>query len=146
MKLRNNLIFGWLLVLVAGVSYIAGAIGAGQGGMTTADTIVWEQLGDGPLKIAKLWGNRDQGAYGALFKLPPGFQVGSHAHTSDYNAINLTGTWVHTMNGETKELPVGSYVMQPGGQFHADACKGPEECILFIQQDAKGDFIPAKKE
>jgi hypothetical protein len=34
--------------------------------------------------------------------------------------------------------------MQPGLQNHNDVCKGPDACILFIHQRAKGDFIPAK--
>jgi quercetin dioxygenase-like cupin family protein len=145
MKFAKYVIFGLLLVLVAGGSYIAGAVGAAKGGMTSADTLNWQKFGDSPLKVAKLWGDRDTGAYGMLFKLPPGFKAGVHAHTADYNGISLAGTWVHTMDGETKELPPGSYVMQPGGAFHDDSCKGPEECILLIQQDAKGDFIPEKK-
>jgi anti-sigma factor ChrR (cupin superfamily) len=147
MKLSKGGMFGLSLVfLVTGVSHIAGAIAAGDGVMSSADTLTWEKFGDSPIKVAKLWGDRDKGAYGMLFKLPPGFKAGVHAHTADYNGINLTGTWVHTMNGETKELPPGSHVMQPGGQFHDDSCKGPEECILLIQQDAKGDFIPEKKQ
>jgi len=34
--------------------------------------------------------------------------------------------------------------MQPGVQNHNDVCKGPNDCILFIYQKVKGDFIPAK--
>lgn len=145
MKISKKLLFGTLLVSVAGVSYIAGAIGASKGGMMSSDAMTWEKFGDSPLKVAKLWGDRDQGAYGMLFKLPAGFKAGPHAHTADYNGISLAGTWVHTMDGETKELPPGSYVMQPGGQYHDDSCKGPEECVLFIMQNAKGDFIPPKQ-
>jgi quercetin dioxygenase-like cupin family protein len=119
---------------------------AAQGGMTPAEAIAFQPYAPGmPIEIAVLWGDRDQGAYGMLVKLPPGFQVGSHAHTSDYYGMNIRGTWVHTMNGATEELPPGSYVMQPGGQFHDDACKGPEGCVLLIIQNAKGDFIPAPK-
>jgi hypothetical protein len=73
---------------------------------------------------------------------------GMHAHTGDYHAVSLQGTWVHTVEGETtpaKELPPGSYVFQPGKQMHDDACKGKQECIVFIHQHAKGDFVPAKK-
>ena len=144
MNTRTSVTFG-LLLAVAGGSYIAGAIGAGKGGMTPADKLVWEKVGDGPLQAAKLWGDRQQGAYAVLYKLPPGFHATPHSHTADYNGVNLKGTWVHVMDGETKEMPPGSYVMQPGGGVHDDFCKGPEECILMIQQDAKADFIPEKK-
>ena len=80
-----------------------------------------------------------------LLKIPVGFEAGLHSHTGDYHAINVQGTWVHTLaDGQTKELPAGSYVMQPGVQNHNDVCKGPNDCILFIYQKVKGDFIPAK--
>jgi hypothetical protein len=26
--------------------------------------------------------------------------------------------------------------------MHSDGCAGPEDCILFIHQHVKGDFIP----
>ncbi len=146
MNIGKKIGIGLAFAVVAAGSYIAGAIGAGKGGMTPADAMTWEKFGDSPLKVAKLWGDRDQGAYGWFFKLPPGFKAGVHAHTADYHGVALAGTWVHTMDGETKELPPGSYVMQPGGGFHDDSCTGPEECVLFITQNAKGDFIPPKKD
>ena len=42
----------------------------------------------------------------------------------------------------TADTPVGSYVMQPGKQNHNDVCKSKTDCIIFIHQHAKGDFIP----
>ena len=53
------------------------------------------------------------------------------------------GTWRHSFDGaEERDLPPGSYVFQPKMGMHVDACVGPEDCILFIHQHAKGDFIP----
>lgn len=52
---------------------------------------------------------------------------------------------MHTNEGSPPvELPPGSYAMQPGKQPHDDVCKGTTDCILFIHQHAKGDFIPVK--
>jgi quercetin dioxygenase-like cupin family protein len=147
MRIGKSVLFGLLLAGVAGVSYVAGAIGGGQGVMVPVEQLVFEPAGPGsPVGVAKLWGDRSQGEYGALFKIPAGFEAGLHAHSADYHAINVQGTWVHTMgDGTTKELPVGSYVMQPGGENHNDVCKGPGDCILFIHQKTKGDYIPAEK-
>lgn len=146
MRLVKNVALGSLLAAVAGVWYVAGAVGADTGTMIPAGEIVFEPFAPGsPVHVAKLWGDRSQGEYGILLKIPVGFEAGLHAHTGDYHGINLQGTWVHTMaNGETKELAPGSYVMQPGMQNHNDVCKGPSDCILFIHQRTKGDFIPAK--
>ena len=144
MKPRNKAVLGAVLAAAVGATSVSASLAADQGGMTPADAIAFQPYAPGmPVEISVLWGDRLQGAYGMLVKLPAGFQVGSHAHTADYYGMNIQGTWVHTMNGVTQELPPGSYVMQPGGQFHDDACKGPEGCILLIIQNAKGDFIPA---
>lgn len=117
--------------------------------MPTGD-IKWEPLMGDALQIAKLWGDRDKGPeYGMLLKFQPGTDSGMHAHTGDYHAIAVQGPWVHTIDGQTepaKELTPGSYVFQPGKQMHSDLCKpGKTECIVFVHQHAKGDFIPAKK-
>jgi hypothetical protein len=59
----------------------------------------------------------------------------------------VQGTWIHTNDGDTspaKENTPGSYVFQPGKQNHNDICKSKTDCIIFIHQHAKGDFIPAK--
>jgi hypothetical protein len=137
-----------VLGAVAAVSYNAGAAKAKQAIVTPAADIKWETLMGG-LQIAKLWGDRDKGPeYGALLKFPGGADSGMHAHTGDYHAVSLQGTWVHTIEGETapaKELPPGSYVFQPGKQMHGDLCKGKVDCVIFVHQHAKGDFIPAKK-
>jgi hypothetical protein len=55
------------------------------------------------------------------------------------------GHLAHTnADGTVKELAVGSYVFQPGKKDHDDECKSKTDCILFVHQHAKGDFIPAK--
>jgi quercetin dioxygenase-like cupin family protein len=78
-----------------------------------------------------------------LLKIPPGFVAPIHAHTGDYHGVNLAGTWRHSFDGGAeRDLPPGSYVFQPGMGMHGDACVGSEECVLFIHQYVKGDFIP----
>jgi hypothetical protein len=52
---------------------------------------------------------------------------------------------VHTFEGgQPKELAPGGYVFHPGKQMHDDECKGTTDCIIFVHQHAKGDFIPGK--
>ena len=146
MRIVKSVVLGSFLAAVAGVSYVAGAGGANMGTMVPAGEIVFGPITPGsPVQVAALWGDRTQGEHGMLLKIPAGFEAGLHAHTGDYHGISLQGAWVHTMaDGQTKELPAGSYVMQPGMQNHNDVCKGPSDCILFIYQKVKGDFIPAK--
>ncbi|HET6282183.1 MAG TPA: DUF4437 domain-containing protein [Polyangia bacterium] len=136
-----------VLAAVAALSYAAGAAKGKAAVNMSISEMTWTPLmPGGPLNIAKLWGDRDKGEYGMLLKIPAGFESGMHGHTLDYHAVLTQGTWVHTNEGEDhpKELAPGSYVMQPGKQMHNDQCKGTQECITFIHQHGKGDFIPAK--
>jgi hypothetical protein len=146
MRTVSNVVLGLSLAAIAVVSHAGGALADDAGTMIPAGEFVFEPIApDSPVQVAKLWGDRAQGEYGMLLKLPAGFEAGFHAHTGDYHGINLQGIWVHTQaDGQTKELPPGSYVMQPGMQNHNDVCKGPSDCILLIHQRAKGDFIPAE--
>lgn len=146
---KKAILSGAVVVAVAGLSYAAGAAKAKTEPVRIpAGELHWEAYAPGvPLQIAALWGDRAKGGdYAMLLKLPAGFDSGMHAHTLDYRAIGVQGTWVHTQEGETSapELGPGSFVMQPGKQFYSDACKGKQDCIVFIHQHGKSDYIPAK--
>ena len=138
------------LALLVGVSLIAGAgLGyaashANQGTISVYDESAWKEIRPGsPVSVMPLWGDSSKGEHGRLLKLPAGFVAPDHAHTGDYHGINLTGTWRHSFDGgEERELPPGSYVFQPGMAMHGDACVGPEDCVLFLHQHEKADFVP----
>jgi len=146
---KRNVLAGLVLMGVAGLSYAAGAAkGKAPVNMPAAEQ-KWEPLApDAPLQMVKLWGDRNKGGeYAMLLKLPAGAEAGMHAHTLDYHAVLVSGTWVHTNDGDTsppKEMAPGSYVFQPGKAMHNDACKSKTDCIIFVHQHGKGDFIPGK--
>lgn len=142
---------GSLMAVVGLGGYAIGAAGK-TSTQVPATSLTWEPLAPGvPLQAAKLWGDRTKGAYGMLLKLPAGFEAGEHGHTADYKAVLISGTWIHTDAGQPiaagKELSPGSYVMQPGKAMHNDACKAGTDCVLFVMQDGKNDFLapPAAK-
>ncbi len=113
---------------------------------TAADQLEWAPLGERGAQISLLWGDPTSDDYAAFIKIPPGFTPGPHHHTGDYHGINVAGNWVHIFGtDDVRALPQGSYVMQPGGEQHNDACAGPEDCVLFIHQHTPQDFIPANQ-
>src|SRR5262245_57164883 len=136
------------VVTVAMVGAVSYAAGAKKGVSMAAGDLKWEPMAPNvPLQIATLWGDRAKGESGILLKMPGGFDSGMHAHTGDYHAVLLQGTWVHTEEGSkeaAKDLAPGSYVMQPGKVMHNDSCKAGADCIIFVHQHTKGDFIPGK--
>lgn len=147
MSKKMLLVFGLAMVVSAGLGYAAGH--KNHGTILSHDAIEWKELAPGsPLQLAVLWGDPATGDHTRLIKLPAGFEAPIHAHTADYHGINLTGTWRHGFEetGESAELPPDSYVFQPGGEMHSDACVGPEDCILFLNQHGPADFIPKEKQ
>jgi len=139
---KKQLLLGLLLTATAGLGHAADS--GKTGVMIPADEMQWRELNPGSaVKMTPLWGDRNTGEYAMLLKLPAGFVAPVHAHTGDYYGMNVQGTWRHSFDGgEEKDLAPGSYVFQPGMAWHGDACIGPEDCILFIHQHVKGDFIP----
>ena len=136
--------------LAVGAAALAAAWGMGYaagnenpGAMVALDEVEWIPRANSPVEVAVLAGDPATGAHVRLVKLPAGFAAPDHAHTGDYHGVNLTGTWKHTFleTGESRVLPPGSYVFQPGGEMHGDACVGPEDCVIMLSQSVAADFI-----
>ena len=132
---------GAAVAVAAGLGYAAGH--KDRGAMSALDDVEWIPRTNSPVETAVLAGDPATGAHIRLVKLPAGFVVPDHAHTGDYHGVNLTGTWKHTFleTGESRELPPGSFVFQPGGEMHGDACIGSEDCIIMLSQSVAADFI-----
>ena len=88
-----------------------------------------------PYSIVTLWGNFNRGQAGILLSLPGGFKGPAHAHTADYRAVIVSGTWVHvvteTSAGKGIKLGPGSYYTQRANQLHEDECVSVEPCVFF---------------
>ncbi len=114
--------------------------------MPVAD-LKWEDMHPGsPQQFSVLWGDPDEGPFGMLLKQPgAGFEAGLHTHASDYHAVLVQGTWIHTVEGDSStptELTPGAYVFQPAWQYHNEKFPGSGDCIIYIHQLGKSDYIP----
>lgn len=92
--------------------------------------------------IATLWGNHQNGAFGAFFRLPPGFNAPLHFHTHDMKLVIVSGTYVQGPEGQQEfRLGPGSYLLQPGGSYrHTTSCDQASECLFFVESDGAFDF------
>ena len=109
-----------------------------------AANLKWEDLGASGIKVAQLWGNYTNGAFGALFKLPAGFVAPLHTHTYDMNVLILAGTYVQVPDGKPEfRLGPGSYFMQPGGSYrHTTSCDPAADCIFLVESKGPFDLKP----
>jgi hypothetical protein len=96
----------------------------------------------GELNAAPAYGDLAHGAHGTFIKMPAGFVSPVHIHTEDYWGVVISGVAVNGLPGSPDvQLPVGSYWFQKGGERHVTKCVSPNECIFFISQHGKFDYI-----
>jgi hypothetical protein len=95
--------------------------------------------------IAALWGDPVSGPYGALLRVPAGFESPLHRHSADERVVVISGSSVHwTENGSretAKVLRTGDFMMMPAAVNHVSAAASDtEDCLEFITMDGKFDF------
>ena len=109
------------------------------------DLIAWEQSPEGA-SFATLWGDLLADKHGAMVKLPAGVSSAMHIHSVDMHGIVISGTFSHIADGADPstevDLPAGSYYLLPANLPHISKCTSEVECVTFIYQDAKFDFVP----
>lgn len=101
--------------------------------------------GVGPLKAAPAYGDLGHGAHSTFVKLPAGFVSPLHTHTEDYYAVVVSGVVANEADGTAKDrpLPPGSYWFQKGKANHVTKCLSANECVVFITQPGKFDYVNA---
>jgi quercetin dioxygenase-like cupin family protein len=99
--------------------------------------------GTGSLQAAPAFGDLSKGEHGTFIKMPAGFVSAIHTHTQAYFGVVITGVGANSaVGGKTISLPPGSYWFQPGGKPHVTKCISTTECIFFIHQGDKFDYLP----
>ena len=97
----------------------------------------------GELTAAPAYGDLAHGPHGTM---PAGFVSKVHTHTDDYWGVVIEGVAANGKPGSTDvPLPVGSYWFQKGGEAHVTKCLSPSECIFFISQNGKFDYVVDNK-
>ena len=98
----------------------------------------------GELKAAGAYGDLSKGMHGTFIRMPAHFVSALHTHTEDYFGIVIQGIGVNTQPGKADvELPVGSYWLQKGQEKHITKCVSDTECLFFIYQPGKFDYLLA---
>ena len=110
-----------------------------------APDIQWAQLDPSrpdPL-VSPLWGDGTKGANGFLMKMKAGGGPFWHIHRRDYHGVVLVGNVVSYESGtQPREMPPGSYWWQPGGNKHTTDCRGPSDCVIYLDFTGAFDVKP----
>jgi hypothetical protein len=146
MNIRTTLIIGLAALATNSTGALAGpesrtSVSIPVTALTYGATGVSDGL-HGELNAAPAYGDLAHGAHGTFIKMPAGFVSKVHIHTGDYWGVVISGVAVNGLPGSRDvQLPVGSYWFQKGGERHVTKCISPNECILFISQHEKFDYV-----
>jgi hypothetical protein len=147
-RLKTHHLF--LTAALAGMSFLAAAWAGTEGKPSISTPVTRLSYGStgvsdgvhGELNAAPAYGDLAHGAHGTFIKMPAGFVSPIHIHTADYWGVVISGVAVNGLPGSKDiELPVGSYWYQKGGERHVTKCVSSNECIFFISQNGKFDYI-----
>lgn len=130
-------------VLLAGATLPQFACAAGTSINVPVTEIKFFDTGVGPLKAAVGYGDLSKGAHGTFVKLPAGFVSPVHIHTEDYSGVVISGVVANAETAEMKDVPLapGSYWFQKGKVPHVTKCLSANECVVFITQPGKFDYV-----
>lgn len=117
--------------------------------LALAETAADLQWGDCPAifppgcKIAVLHGNPAEPGADVFLRVPPGYAIPAHSHTSAERMVLVSGQLDVTYAGHpAASLRRGDYAYGPPGLPHVARCNGAEACTLFIAFNGAVDALP----
>jgi quercetin dioxygenase-like cupin family protein len=94
-------------------------------------------------KMTVLHGDPGAPAADVFLRVPAGYTIPAHSHTSAERMILVTGQLDVTYAGHaTVSLERGDYAYGPPQLPHIARCNGPEACTLFIAFNSAVDALP----
>jgi uncharacterized RmlC-like cupin family protein len=93
-------------------------------------------------EVAVLHGDPAQQNADVFLRVPGGYQIPAHSHTSAERMILVTGQLnVRYQGAEEAQLTTGEYAFGPAGLPHVANCASTEPCTLFIAFEQPVDAI-----
>jgi quercetin dioxygenase-like cupin family protein len=94
-------------------------------------------------EIAVLHGDPAKPNVDVFFKVPGGFVIPEHTHTSAERMVLVSGELEVTYQGQpATKLKTGTYAYGPAKKPHKATCAKGDPCILFIAFESPLDAMP----
>lgn len=94
-------------------------------------------------KMTVLHGDPAEPGADVFLRVPAGYTIPAHSHTSAERMILVSGQLDVTYSGHaTVNLKRGDYAYGPPGLPHIAHCNGPDACTLFIAFNSAVDALP----
>lgn len=113
--------------------------------VTPAAALEWSSTPEA-VAFAPLVGDRFSGAYMAMVRLPAGTVSPAHVKTAEMFGVVVSGSMSHVAEGDDPahaiSLSAGSFYRIPAGVPHVSRCLSADDCVTFLYQDGRFDFLP----
>jgi len=96
------------------------------------------------VSMAVLWGDPDNGPHGTFTKFEPGYDAGTHTHTSDVWLVVIKGAYLYKDEAGEKRVGPGDFIRIPGGHKHWSGGDKTEGTLFYQEGSGKFDLIVAK--
>lgn len=94
-------------------------------------------------ELAVVQGDPEQANADVLLRVPGGYQIPPHSHTSAERMILVSGEMeLHYKGHPKRTLSEGDYAFGPAGLPHVARCVSKEPCTLFIAFERPVDALP----
>jgi quercetin dioxygenase-like cupin family protein len=110
---------------------------------SSAEKATFEEVSPGVSKAA-VWGNEEQGAYGAFTKFKPGQGNGMHTHTNDICVVGIKGAHIYRDEAGEKRVTAGNFIRIPGGKKHWSGGDKKTGASFYEESSGKFDLVPVK--
>lgn len=146
---KQRILCAWFLVFAA--SFLGLASHATAPATITnvpSAQLEWETTEEGAA-FAPLVGKRFEEPYMAMVQLPGGLVSPPHVKTANMFGVVIAGTFVHVSLDADPDndvlLPAGSFYKIPANLPHVSKCVSETDCVSFLYQDGKFDFLPVSQ-
>ncbi len=96
-------------------------------------------------EIAVIHGDPSKPNVDVFFKVPGGFTIPNHTHTSAERMVLVSGTLDVTYEGQAStRLKKGTYAYGPAKKAHKAVCAKGDPCVLFIAFESPLDAMPVE--
>lgn len=93
---------------------------------------------------AVLWGDHDEGPYGAFTRFVPGFDAGVHTHPNDVWIVVVEGAYVYEDEAGEKRAGPGDFIRVPGGKKHRSGGDAEGGALFYEESSGGFDLVPAE--
>jgi quercetin dioxygenase-like cupin family protein len=109
-----------------------------------AEQATFKQSPMAGVSMAVLWGDPEKGAHGTFTKFAPGYDAGTHTHTSDVWLVVIKGAYLYKDDDGEKRVGPGDFIRIPGGHKHWSGGDKTDGTLFYQEGSGKFDLIPAK--